>query len=87
MGSALGSKRAMTGGSMSFGRSWRMASIFERTSAMASMMCVCSRNSMNTCEKPSFEYENTRFTPSTELTSSSTFFVTSRSTASGEAPG
>ena len=87
IGSAPGSKRAMTGGSMSCGRSWRMASILERTSAMASMTLVCNRNSTSTCEKPSFEYEMTFFTPSTEFTASSIFLVTSRSTASGEAPG
>ena len=55
IGSACGSKRAITGGSMSFGRSARIASTLARTSATASMILVFRRNSTRIWLKPSFE--------------------------------
>jgi hypothetical protein len=63
-----------------------MASTLARTSAIASMTGVPSWNSMKIWLKPSLETDVIFFTPSTEFTSSSIFLVTSRSTASGEAP-
>ena len=38
-------------------------------------------------DRPSWEMDSMWFTPSTVLISSSSFFVTSRSTVSGPAPG
>ena len=82
-----GSAREITGGSMSFGRSSRMASILARTSAWASMILVPRLNCTKMVEYPSVEVEFTCFTPCTGFTASSIFLVTSRSTDSGEAPG
>ncbi len=72
---------------MSAGRSARMASSAERTSACAFMTLVCSVNWMKIVEYPSSDDDSIRSTPSIGLTASSIFLVTSRSTASVLAPG
>src|SRR5574341_510448 len=87
MGCCAGSAREMMGGSMSVGRSSRMASILARTSAWASMILVPRLNWTKMVEKPSVEVDCTCLTPSTGFTASSIFLVTSRSTDSGLAPG
>ena len=81
-----GLAREITGGSMSSGRSCRMASILARTSAWASMTFVPRLNSTMMVENPSVEVDWICLTPSTVFTCSSIFFVTSRSTDSGLAP-
>ena len=75
------------GSSISRGRSPRMAAILPRTSWEALMAETSSWNSTTMLERPSCEIDSMCFTPSTVLISSSIFFVTSRSTVSGPAPG
>ena len=87
IGDCRKSNRETTGVSMSSGRLGRKASSFARTSACASETLVFSSNSMKIVETPSTDEDSIRFTPSTGLTASSIFLVTSRSTASGLAPG
>ena len=75
------------GSSISRGRSPRIAAILPRTSCEALTAETSSWNSTTMFERPSCEIDSMWFTPSTVLISSSIFFVTSRSTVSGPAPG
>ncbi len=77
----------MTGSLMPAGRSRRIALIFARASCETSLILTSSSNSTTTVEKPSREIDWTCLTPAIGLTASSIFRLTSRSTASGEAPG
>ena len=79
--------RWMIGSSISRGRSPRIAEILPRTSCEALIAETSSWNSTTMFERPSWEIDSMCFTPSTVLISSSIFFVTSRSTVSGPAPG
>jgi hypothetical protein len=87
IGDAEGSNCWMTGWSMSAGSSRRICSILERTSAVAASMFVPSSNSTVIALTPSSEVLVIVFTPCVGLTASSMRLVTSRSTASGDAPG
>ena len=77
----------MTGSFMVSGRSRRMALIFALASCETSLTFTSSSNSTMTDERPSRDTELTCFTPEIELTASSIFRLTSRSTVSGDAPG
>ena len=75
------------GSSISRGSSPRIAAILPRTSWEAVTAETSMSNSITMFETPSCEIDSMWFTPSTVLISSSIFFVTSRSTVSGPAPG
>ena len=81
------SMRWTIGSSISRGRSPRIAAILPRTSCEALTAETSSWNSTTMFERPSWEIDSMCLTPSTVLISSSIFFVTSRSTVSGPAPG
>ena len=89
MGRSAGSKREMTGSSISRGSSWRLALIASRTSCDA--CCTSFSNSKKTmnCAYPSIAEAMVRFPsmPLMEKSASSMGSITSRSTVSGEAPG
>jgi hypothetical protein len=87
MGSAFASSRCTTGSSISRGRRPRMDATLPRTSWEATWVETPTRNCTMMLESPSWEVDSTWRMPSTVLIDSSIFFVTSRSTASGVAPG
>ena len=80
-------KRAMVGALTSRGKAACTAATRSRTSCMPRAMSASSTNSMLVWLRPSRLREVMRLMPATLLTASSTSLVTSRSTASGEAPG
>ncbi len=75
------------GSSACSGRSSRISSILDRTSCCASRSFTLSSNSMKIEERPSCDVEVSCRTPAIGFTASSMGRVSSRSTASGEAPG
>ena len=87
-GSSLSvSARTTSGSFASRGKPGRTAATLSRTSCIARIMSVSSRNSTNTELTPSAVNERTSLTPVTPLTAFSTGLVMSISTASGDAPG
>jgi hypothetical protein len=80
-------KRAMVGGRASRGKPACTAAMRSRISCMARFMSVSSENSTLMAPEPSPLREVMRLTPATLLTASSIGLISSRSTASGEAPG
>ena len=86
IGADAGSNCWTTGWSMSAGSSRLTCSIFDRTSAVAASMFVPNSNSAVIELTPSSEIEVIFLIPWLGLTASSIRFVTSRSTASGDAP-
>jgi|GEM_PF-3985056 len=87
IGTLCGSKREMRGSLTSSRNSGRISATFSRTSSAALRPSTSRLNSTITTEVPSYEREYSVLMPATVLTASSTFFVTSASTISGEAPG
>ena len=87
MGTLCGSKREMRGSLTSSRRFGRISATFSRTSSAALRPSTSRLNSTMTTEVPSYEREYSELMPATVLTASSTFFVTSLSTISGDAPG
>jgi hypothetical protein len=82
-----GSKREMRASLTSSRSSGLTSATFSRTSSAALRPSTSSLNCTTTSELPSYERENIESMPATVLTASSTFFVTSASTISGDAPG
>ena len=80
-------KRAMVGCLASRGKPDCAAETRSRTSCMARFMSVSSENSTLIAPWPSPLREVMRLTPATLLMASSSGLMSSRSTASGEAPG
>ena len=87
IGTLCGSKREMRGSLTSSRSSGRINATFSRTSSAALRPSTSRLNSTITTEVPSYEREYSELMPATVLTASSTFFVTSLSTISGDAPG
>ena len=77
----------MTGSAMPAGSSRRIVLIFARASCETSLIFTSSSNSAMIVANPSREIDWTCLMPAMELIDSSIFRLTSRSTASGEAPG
>ncbi len=80
-------KRAMVGAFTSLGNAGWMADMRSRRSSIARFMLASSENSTWVWLRPSKLREVILRTPATVLSASSTVLLTSRSTASGEAPG
>ena len=87
IGVLAGSKREMRGSFTSSRRLGRISATFSRTSSAALRPSTSRLNSTMTTELPSYDREYSELIPATVLTASSTFFVTSLSTISGDAPG
>jgi hypothetical protein len=87
IGTLCGSKREIRGSLTSSRRFGRISATFSRTSSAALRPSTSRLNSTTTTEVPSYEREYSVLMPATVLTASSTFFVTSLSTISGDAPG
>ena len=87
IGIAAGSMRRMIGSSISRGSSPRMAATFPLISCDAFSVGTPMLKFTTMLDSPSCELDSMWRTPSTVFTASSIFFVTSRSTVSGDAPG
>ena len=87
IGRSFGSKRTMTGSSMSRGRPRRMRATLACTSCCASMALTPRFNCTRTSELPSNDVLVTSLRPCTVLRASSIGRDTSRSITSGDAPG
>ena len=86
IGVAAGSMRWMIGSSISRGSSPRIAATLPRMSCDAFSVGTPMLKLTTMVDSPSWEVDSMWRTPSTVLTASSIFFVTSRSTVSGDAP-